>query len=37
MVNFISNDNVEMLKFHSLNNINVNVGKDYRYIEIKNA
>lgn len=37
MVNFISNDNVEMLKFRSLNNINVNVGKDYRYIEIKNA
>lgn len=33
MVNFISKDNLEMLKFHSLSII-VNVGRDYRYIEI---
>lgn len=32
MVNFISKDNLEMLKFHSLN-IDVNVGRNY--IKIK--
>lgn len=37
MVNFISKDNLEMLKFYFFNNINVNVGKDYWYIEIKNV
>lgn len=36
MVNFISKDNLEMLKFHSLS-FKANVGRDYQYIEIKNA
>lgn len=36
MVSFISKDNLEMLKFHSLS-FKANVGRDYRYIEIKNA
>lgn len=36
MVNFISKDNLEMLKFYFFSII-VNVGRDYRYIEIKNV
>lgn len=36
MVNFISKDNLEMLKFYFFSII-VNVGRDYRYIEIKNG
>lgn len=36
MVNFISKDNLEMLKFYFFS-FKVNVGRDYRYIEIKNV
>lgn len=36
MVNFISKDNLEMLKFYFFSII-VNVGRDYWYIEIKNV
>lgn len=36
MVNFISKDNLEMLKFYFFSII-LSVGRDYWYIEIKNV